>query len=126
MFLITASLCKKPLTPRTTVLIENGRGHGGLFLEQRPQLDDDVVRAFVVGDDFGEDLADLIEVGRVGVQKVEGSLGVAADGRQRLGDLVGELGGEFAHHGDALDVGEFLPLQVEGLFDLLALGNLPT
>ena len=61
-----------------------------MLAQHRAHVADDAPGAFVVGDDVGDDLANLGERGIGAAQQVVGHLGVGEHGCQRLVQLVGD------------------------------------
>ena len=80
----------------------------GALLEQNPQSLDDLGRTLVVGHDVVEDLAQLLEIRRVGLQVLLGDFRVVENRRQGLVELVRQRRRQLAHGRDAADVRQLL------------------
>src|SRR5438552_1115195 len=77
-------------------------------LEQNPQSLDDLRRTLVVGHDVVDDLAQLLEIRRVGLQVLLGDFRVVENRRQGLVELVRQRRRQLAHGRDAADVRQLL------------------
>src|ERR1700722_20690614 len=80
--------------------------------------------ASVLADNVIENRAELIEIDRVAGEEFPSRLGIAEDGGEGLIQLMGERAGEFAEHGDARQMGQFVALAKLRAFGILALGNI--
>jgi hypothetical protein len=76
------------------------------FLDVIPDPVEDISGSIGIIHDAGERFPDLAKTWRASVQEVHRRAGVVARGGNRLRDFVGQRGGQFSHHAQAVHVRE--------------------